>query len=576
MKLSKIARVAKFFLVLLFLSPLVMAQAQYIFTTNSDGSLNIEQYTGPGGPLVIPNTTNGLPITSIGNLAFFNIPTLAGVTVGTNVGSIGDQAFSYSSLTSITLPASVTNISFNSFQTCFGLTNIVVATNNPDFSSAAGVLFDQNQTTLLEYPNGKAGNYTVPASVTDIGVDAFFESTNLTGVVLSSNVSIISSYAFWVCPAVTNFTVATNNLWFSSSAGVLFDKNQDTLLAYPPGNAATSYVMPNTVKYIGMEAFFDSANLTSVTIGTNVSIVGDLAFGDCYALAGISFPNSVTMISGDAFSECGNLANIAIGTGVTNIQYQAFVGCSGITTITVAAGNPAFVSVSNVLFSSDLTMLVQYPTGSSATSYTIPNSVTNVNSFAFMQAYNLASVTLDTNIQSIGDSAFQQCYRLTSIIIPNSVTNMGNSVFYDDFELTNAIIGSGLTSIGFGVFDNCYNMPGIYFMGNAPAMNSDVFDNDNTTIAYYLPGTTGWSTNFDSLPTAVWLPQIVASAVQTNQFSFYVDWASGQNVVVEGCTNLLHPVWSPLQTNTLSSSSWYFSDPHWTNYPRRFYRAVSP
>ena len=576
MKTSKIACTAKLLLTLLFLLPLMMARAQYIFTTNSDGSLNIEQYTGPGGAVIIPNATNGLPITSIGDIAFFNIPTLASVTVGTNVGSIGDQAFSYSSLTSIAIPASVTNISFNSFQTCYSLTNIVVATNNPDFSSAAGVLFNQNQTTLLQYPNGKAGNYTVPASVTDIGVDAFFESTNLTSVVLSSNVSMISSYAFWVCPAVTNFTVATNNLWFTSSAGVLFDKNQDTLLVYPPGKAAASYVIPSTVTYIGMEAFFDSANLTSVTIGTNVSTVGDLAFGDCYALASISFPNSVTMISGDAFSECSALANIALGTGVTNIEYQAFVGCFGITTITVAAGNPAFVSVNNVLFSSNLTTLVQYPTGSGASSYVIPNSVTNVTSFAFMEAYNLASITLDTNIQSIGDSAFQQCYSLTSITIPNSVTNMGNSVFYDDFDLTNAVIGSGLTSIGFGVFDNCYNMPGIYFMGNAPAMNSDVFDNDNTTIAYYLSGTTGWSTNFDGLPTALWLPQIVSSAVRTNQYSFYVNWAGGQSVVVEACTNLSRSVWSPLQTNLLTSSSWYFSDPQWKNYPGRFYRAVSP
>jgi hypothetical protein len=119
-------------------------------------------------------------------------------------------------------------------------------------------------------------------------------------------------------------------------------------------------------------------------------------------------------------------------------------------------------------------------------------------------------------------------------------------------------------------------MPGIYFMGNAPAMNSDVFDGDNTTTAYYLPGAPGWSTNFDGLPTAVWLPQIVDNAVRTNQFSFYVDWASGQNVVVQGCTNLSRPVWVPVQTNLLAGSSWYFSDSHWTNYPVRFYRAVSP
>jgi hypothetical protein len=428
---------------LLLLLP-VMAHAQYTFTTNSDGSLNIEEYTGLGGAVVIPNKTNGLPVTSIGDLAFFDITTLTSVTVGTNVITIGDQAFSYSSITSIVLPASVTNISYNSFQTCFNLTNIVVATNNPDYSSAAGVLFNQNKTVLIQYPNGKAGSYNVPTSVTDIGVDAFFEYTNQTSVTLSTNVSIISDNAFWVCPALTNITVAPKNLSLSSVAGVLFDKNQDTLIVYPPGNAALSYVMPNTVTYIGEEAFYGSASLTNVTIGTNVSIVGDFAFGDCYALAGISFPNSVTTIGGDAFSECSSLADIALGTGVTNIEYQAFVGCSGITTITVAAGNPAFVTVNDVLFNSNQTTLVVYPTASSASSYVIPNSVTNVTACAFMQAYNLASITLGTNIQSIGDSAFQQCYSLTSITLPNSVTNLGNSVFYDDFDLTNAVISSGL------------------------------------------------------------------------------------------------------------------------------------
>ena len=246
------------------------------------------------------------------------------------------------------------------------------------------------------------------------------------------------------------------------------------------------------------------------------------------------------------------------------------------TTIAVAAGNPAFSSVGSVLFNQNQTALVLYPAGSSGTSYVIPDSVTNIVEDAFMDAYNLASITLGPNVQSIGDSAFEDCYSLTSITIPNSVTNLGFSTFYYCFSLTNVVIGSGLNNIGFQVFSYCFNLAGVYFTGNAPDMNADVFDDDSAAIAYYLPGTTGWSATFDDLPTALWLPQIVASGVRTNQFSFYVDWAGGQTVVVEGCTNLSQPVWSPLQTNLVTSSSWYFSDPQWTNYPSRFYRASSP
>jgi hypothetical protein len=573
---SKIACAAKRLLLLLFLAPPVMAQAQYTFTTNSDGSLNIAQYTGPGGAVIIPNTTNSLPITTIGDAAFFNNSTLTSVTVGTNVTTIADQAFSYSSLTNVTLPASVTNIAFDAFLDCNSLTAFTVATNNSVYSSTAGVLFNSNQTVLIEFPEGRAGSYAVPASVTNIGVYAFYGSSNLTSVAISTNVTGIEDYAFYDCPGLTAITVNTNNPAFSSAAGVLFDKSQDTLIQYPAGNAATYYTMPNSVTNIGMEAFYGCPNLISVTLGTNVAIVGSAAFEYCPVLASITFPNSVTVIGGDAFAECSGLTNITIGTGVTNILSQAFLGCPSVAAISVAAGNPAFSSVGGVLFNENQTALVLYPAASTATSYTIPNSVTNIVEDAFMESFNLASITLDTNLLSIGDEAFQECLSLTSITIPNSVTNIGFSTFFECFELTNVFIGSGLTDIGFQEFAYCVSLTGVYFTGNAPGPGSDVFDDDAEATAYYLPGTTGWSATFDSLPTALWLPQIVASGVRTNQFSFYVDWASGQTVVVEGCTNLSLPVWSPLQTNTLTSNSWYFSDPQWMNYPSRFYRASSP
>ncbi|HLX68692.1 MAG TPA: leucine-rich repeat domain-containing protein, partial [Verrucomicrobiae bacterium] len=520
-QIPDISCAAELCLSLFLLSP-VMAQAQFNFTTNSDGSLNIAQYTGPGGPVVIPDTTNGLRITSIGDAAFFNNSTLTSVTVGTNVATIADQAFSYSSMTSVTLPAGVTNIAFDAFHNCNSLTVITVATNNPDFSSAAGVLFNQNQTTLIGFPEGKAGSYAVPTTVTDIGIYAFYDSSNLTSVALSSNVVTIEDYAFYNCPGLMAITVDTNNPSYSSAAGVLFDKSQDTLIAYPVGNLATSYTMPNSVTNIGMEAFFGCPNLTSVTMGTNVVIIGSAAFEFSTALASITFPNSVAVIGGDAFAECAGLTNITIGTGVTNILDQAFLGCPGVTTIAVATGNPAFSSVGGVLFNKNQTALFLYPAGSSGTSYIVPNSVTNIVQDAFMEAFNLAGITLGTNVQTIGDSAFSYCYGLTSITIPNSVTSLGFSVFYSCFNLTNVVVGSGLTNIGFQVFSYCVNLAGIYFTTNAPQMNSDVFDADNEAIAYYLPETTGWGATFDGLPTALWLPQIVGSGVRTNQFSFYV------------------------------------------------------
>jgi hypothetical protein len=121
----------------------------------------------------------------------------------------------------------------------------------------------------------------------------------------------------------------------------------------------------------------------------------------------------------------------------------------------------------------------------------------------------------------------------------------------------------------------------VFFYGNVPTSVSwNAFDYPSDGTVYYLPGTSGWDATFAGHPTALWLPAMQSSdgsfGMQTNQFGFNIQWAIGQTVVVEACTNLGHPGWQPVQTNTLMSGSVYFSDPHWTNYFSRFYRLRSP
>jgi hypothetical protein len=99
---------------------------------------------------------------------------------------------------------------------------------------------------------------------------------------------------------------------------------------------------------------------------------------------------------------------------------------------------------------------------------------------------------------------------------------------------------------------------------------------DNAT-AYYLPGTTGWGSNFGRIPTTLWslpYPLILNSSigVRSNQSAFTVSWATNLNVVVEAATNLVNPSWSPLATDALSGGTFYFTDPQWAKYPSRFYR----
>lgn len=565
-----------------------VVQAQFTFTTNN-GAITITGYIGPGGTVIIPSMTNGYPVTSIGYSAFLNCTGVTDVTIPNGVTSIQSSAFlGCSALTNVVIPGSVTNIAFQAFTDC-GLTSVVIPGSVMSIGQSA-FMYCHSLTSV-----------TIGNGVIGMGDGAFYGCSSLTNVFIPQSVTNITGTAFNECYAMTNITVDAQNPAYSSLAGVLFDKNQTKLVDYPDGMTGT-YTVPSSVTSIGDFACALSTNLTSITIPNSVTNIGTYAFYGCtwtnimlptnlitigaYAFSGcnltaILLPNSVTTIGQGAFS--GTFTNILIPNSVTNIGPEAF-GSSRLNAITVATNNPAYSSVGGVLFDISQTTLVEFPIGKSGSyfkpgSYIIPNGVISIRDAAFEGCY-LTNLTIPDSVTSIGNSVFAECYFLANLTIPNNVTNIGNEAFADT-RLTSIIIPASV--ITFGSFGFCPNLRSVYFDGNAPGPEPGIpsISEVQNVTAYYLPGTTGWGTYFqDIVPTALWLPAMQTSTAslggQTNQFGFNITWASGQTVVVEACTNLSNPVWQPVQTNTLTSSAAYFSDPQWTNYSGRFYRLRSP
>ncbi len=247
--------------------------------------------------IVIPSTYNGLPVTSIGNSAFYQA-NRASITIPDSVTSIGNKAFyECKGFTSITLPDGVTSIGESAFYGCNSLTSI-----------------------------------TIPDSVTSIGDDTFRNCTSLTSITIPDGVTSIGKEAFYNCKSLTNITIPSS----------LTSIGKD---AFYGCESLTSITIPDGVTSIGESAFGNCDSLTSITIPSSVTSIGRGAFSGCSGLTGILVDNenSVYHAMGNCLIEttgkiliagCQN-SQIPTDGSVTSIGYYAFGGCTNLTSITI-------------------------------------------------------------------------------------------------------------------------------------------------------------------------------------------------------------------------------------------------
>ena len=236
------------------------------------------------------------------------------------VTNINSWVFHYcENLVNIEIPSTITEINLwtLSYRNMKKLTNITVASDNPSYSSAGGVLYNKNKTEILRVPAGIKGHFEIPKSVTTIGKYAFCHCSGLTSITIPNTVTTIKDEAFYDCSNLTSIIIP-------ESVTTIENK------AFSGCFNLTNITIPNTVTTIGNDAFSYCSSLTNITIPESVTTIGEYAFSNCSSLTSITIPNTVTSIGKYAFSNCSSLTSITIPKSVTYIGEHAFSYCTNI------------------------------------------------------------------------------------------------------------------------------------------------------------------------------------------------------------------------------------------------------
>jgi len=463
-------------------SGVLKSSSMNLYLVDNDGHLDLSEYEGKI-KTIEAGAFSKVEIES-------GINPLQSIVLPKGITTIGDDAFSYNtSLTSIKIPNTVTSIGKRAFQGCTNLTSIEI----PDTVTYIGdycfsgcnrlqkiKLSKKIQTINQRLLQGCSSltEIEIPEGVKSIGYAAFSSCSKLTTITLPASLTSFNGTALAGLSRLTEVKVADGNNSFKFENGMLLSKDGKTMymalltlteINVPngvvsivgdtlSGSSATKIILPDTVSSNLSGTVFNGMNKLSTIELSSTSKNLKLVDGNLYSYDGkrfikymgtsktftvpegvetlvcrcitksmttLNLPSTLKVIEGWSLASMSGVNLLNIPASVTTMYTYSF---HANTKLRVAESNSTYKSIDDVLILNKAGTKV-IMASKNATTYNIPNTVTEIGKNAFYGCSKITSITIPDSVTTIGAGAFESCSSLTEITIPQSVTSIGSDAF---------------------------------------------------------------------------------------------------------------------------------------------------